>query len=117
MIEEAHELERRKLDEDLRMWEECYKRFKDRFDLFGEYEKRIRELETELEKREKRWMIVERERNTLLVLAMVLTTATVFLLKTIQQIKNPWIFFIVGLLIGLGWAMLLQVIVRVPFFK
>jgi hypothetical protein len=117
MLEEVHEREKERLDENLKLWEECYRRFKSRFDEFSEYEKRIHELELQLEKRDRRWRIVERERNSLIALAILLTLATIFFLRTLSQIENVWIFFIAGLIMGLGWATLLQVLIRVPFFR
>jgi|GEM_PF-5730501 hypothetical protein len=116
-IEEKLEEEKRRLDEDLEMWEECYKRFKDRFEVFGEYERRIHELEEELEKRERIWGFISREKKSLFILAVILTFATIVLLNTISQLNNRWVFFIVGLLVGIGWGTFIQAIVRLPFLR
>jgi hypothetical protein len=107
-IDEAHEKEAERMGEELRTWEECYQRFKPEFDKIADYEKRIAELEEEIERRN-RWKIdLGEDKTTIVSMTVGFAIATLFFVKFISGSGNVWLFFIAGLLIGVGWATILR---------
>jgi len=90
-------------------WEECYKRFKPEFDRLARSDREIEELKAKLEAQEKSVRInLERERDKILVITVVFALTTILFLRVVFSGDNPVIYFIAGLLVGIGWATLLR---------
>jgi hypothetical protein len=101
MIETEFEQRKKKITRDVLRWEECYERFKDKFDELEGYEQRIRELERELEKRSMVFGVFKKEKNWFQGATLVYLIASyIFVSRVVAKIGNPWLFFFSGLLIG-----------------
>ena len=101
-LDKNYEEEKSRLDEELRLWEECYRRFKPRFDTLSGYEKRIEELEEEIERHKSILkMNIRKEKNSLVTMAVIILIASLILVKIFASGGNVWASFIVGLVAGI----------------
>ena len=107
-FDKNYEEEKSRFEEDLRLWEECYRRFKPRFDTLSGYEKRIEELEEEIERHKSILkMNIKKEKNSLVTIAVIVLIASLILVKIFASSGNVWASFIVGLVVGiLGTVMI-----------
>jgi len=106
--DKSYEEEKSRLEEDLRLWEECYRRFKPRFDSLSGYEKRIEELEAQIERRDSILKTnIRSEKNSIATMVTILLIASLILVKIFASSGNVWASFIVGLFVGiLGTVMI-----------
>lgn len=99
--------EAEKLKSEMEEWERFYVRFKPRLDELAGYEARIRDLETQLEEKDKMVKLnIEREKYKFALLTASYLIATLLFLRMITKFTNPWVFFGGGLLVGIGFAYL-----------
>ncbi|NOZ76671.1 MAG: hypothetical protein GXO65_03140 [Euryarchaeota archaeon] len=116
MIEAEVEVRHRKkrLTRDVLKWEECYERFRDRFDELENYERRIRTLEKELERRSMVFGVFKKERYWLLgATALFVVASYLFTAMVVIRLGEPWLFFLAGLLIGICGAALLNIWIEI----
>lgn len=101
------------VDSELDAWDTFYKKYKQDYEKISLYEKRIKDLEDELNDRDKllqgRW---EKERGVLLSLTIAYLLAAAFVVLVISNTINVWLYFTGGVLIGLGGFALLYLWTR-----
>lgn len=108
-VREEIKRSREELSDDLGLWEECYKRFKPEFDRLARSDKEIKELEARLEAQNRVVKVnLERERSKILMVTAVFALTTIVFLRIVFSGTNPMIYFVAGLLVGIGWATLLR---------
>ncbi len=108
-VREEIERTREELSDDLGLWEECYKRFKPEFDRLARSDKEIKELKAKLETQNKVVKVnLKQERNKILAVTAVFALTTIVFLRIVFSGTNPMIYFVAGLLVGIGWATLLR---------
>lgn len=101
------------VESELDAWESFYRKFKKDYAKISEYEKRIRELEEELEKRDSLVKKkLEKERGSLLVLTGGFIAASLLFIQLISASLNVWLYLLAGMLIGLGGSALLYLWTR-----
>jgi hypothetical protein len=101
------------VESELDAWEGFYKKFKKDYEKIGDYEKKIANLQDEIEKRDslvKRKL--ERERGSLLLITAVFIIITVVFMELVSNSLNVWLYFFSGVLIGLGGFLLLYLWTR-----
>jgi hypothetical protein len=114
MIETEFEQRKKKMARDVLRWEECYERFKDKFDELEGYERRIRTLENELERRSKVFGVFKKDKNWLQGVTLIyIILSFVFVTKIVAKIGKPWLFFLAGLLIGICGTALLNIWIEI----
>jgi len=99
--------ESKKLKGEMKDWEDFYKRFKPRLDELLGYEEKIRDLESELDKKEKIVKVdLEEKKHEILFLTGAFLIASLLFLRVVSKFENQWAFFGAGLLVGIGLAYL-----------
>lgn len=112
-IDKRYEEEKERLKNELEAWERCYERFKSKFDKIAEYERRVERLEAELEDRDRILKLrFKEEKNKLLVLMVFFAIVSVIFVRITSQSENVWAFFIAGLLVGIGWAIIFKMLMK-----
>lgn len=112
-IKKRQEAEVGRFEDDLKAWEWCYERFKSKIDKIVEYERKVEKLEAELEDRDR--LIKSRfreEKNKLLTLMGFFAVASLIFVKITSQSENVWAYFIAGLLIGVGWTVIFNLLLK-----
>ncbi len=108
-IKEEIARSRGELGDDLNLWEECYKRFKPEFDRLARSDKEIKELEAKLEAQNRVVKVnLDQEKNKIMAVTAVFALTTIVFLRIVFSGTNPMIYFVAGLLVGIGWATLLR---------
>jgi formiminotetrahydrofolate cyclodeaminase len=101
------------VESDVDAWESFYQRYKEDYAKIARYEKKIERLQEQLKdsnsvvKRK-----LERERGTLLLATGAFIVVAAFFLQIISTTLNVWLYFLGGLLIGLGAFSLLYLWTR-----
>jgi hypothetical protein len=91
------------VEADVDAWESFYQRYKEDYAKIAEYEKQIQRLKEELKDRDslvKRKL--EKEKGTLLIATAAFVLGAAFFLQIISTTLDVWLYFLGGLLIGLG---------------
>ena len=109
-VNEDFREEEDKFESDIDAWEWCYSRFKSKIDKIAEYERRVERLEAELRDRDRVVDLKFREEKTnLSILLVIFVIASLIFVRITSQSQNVWAFFITGLLIGIGWTVIIKV--------
>jgi predicted type IV restriction endonuclease len=112
-VDKEYMEEKDKFESDIETWEWCYARFKSKIDKIVEYERRVEKLEAELRDRDR---IVDlkfkEERANISILMVIFVIASVIFVKVTSQSQNVWAYFITGLLIGIGWTVIIKLVKR-----
>jgi hypothetical protein len=107
---EDYREEKDRFESDIEAWEWCYSRFKSKIDKIAEYERRVERLEAELRDRDR---IVDlkfkEEKTNLSILLVIFVIASLVFVRITSQSQNVWAYFITGLLIGVGWTVIIKV--------
>ncbi len=101
------------VESDVDAWETFYQRYKQDYAKIAGYERKIERLQEQLKDRDslvKRKL--ERERGTLLFATVAFIVVAAFFLQIISTTLNVWLYFLGGLLIGLGAFSLLYLWTR-----
>ena len=112
-IKEDYREEKDRFESDIEAWEWCYSRFKSKIDKIAEYERRVERLEAELRDRDRIVDLKFREEKTnLSILLVIFVIASLIFVRITSQSQNVWAYFITGLLIGVGWTVIIKVATR-----
>lgn len=112
-VNEDYREEKDKFESDIEAWEWCYSRFKSKIDKIAEYERRVERLEAELRDRDRIVDLKFREEKTnLSILLVIFVIASLIFVRITSQSQNVWAYFITGLLIGVGWTVIIKVATR-----
>ncbi len=112
-IDRQYVEEKKRLEDDLEAWKWCYERFKSKIDKIVEYERKVERLEAELKDRE--GMLTsgfQAEKNKLTLLMFFLVAASAIFVKITAHSKNAWVFFVAGLVVGIGWAVIFKLLTK-----
>jgi hypothetical protein len=113
LVEDIKEEVLSKVDSDLDAWESFYKKYKADYGKIEEYQRRIKSLEEEVKNRDEHLrQKLRKERGTLLAISASFIIASALLLQIISTSLNVWLYFLGGLLIGLGSFALLYLWTR-----
>lgn len=119
MDREKQNFEKRYIEEkgdfetDIEAWEWCYSRFKSKIDKIAEYERRVERLEAELRDRDRLVDLKFREEKTnLSILLVIFVITSLIFVKITSQSQNVWAYFITGLMIGIGWTVIIKLVTR-----
>lgn len=111
--EKKYEEEKDRYDSDIEAWEWCYERFKSKIDKIAEYERRVERLEAELRDRDRMVNLrFKKEKSNLTILMVIFVIASVIFVKITAQSQSVWAYFIAGLLIGVGWAFIINMVIK-----
>jgi hypothetical protein len=112
-IEKKYKEEKDRFDSDIEAWEWCYERFKSKIDKIAEYERRVERLEAELRDRDRMVNLrFKKEKSNLTILMVIFVIASVIFVKITAQSQSVWAYFIAGLLIGVGWAFIINMVIK-----
>ena len=112
-VDKLYREEKDKFETDIEAWEWCYSRFKSKIDKIAEYERRVEMLEAELRDRNRLVDLKFKEEKTnLSILLVIFVVASVIFVKITSQSQNVWAYFITGLLIGIGWTVIIKLAKR-----
>lgn len=112
-VDKLYREEKDKFETDIEAWEWCYSRFKSKIDKIAEYERRVEMLEAELRDRDRLVDLKFKEEKTnLSILLVIFVVASVIFVKITSQSQNVWAYFITGLLIGIGWTVIIKLAKR-----
>ncbi len=99
--------ETKRMNGEMEGWGEFYERFKPRLDELMGYEAKIRDLEMELEGREKIVKVdLEEKKHEFIFLTVAFLVAALLFLRVVTKFDNQWALFGAGLLVGVGFAYL-----------
>jgi hypothetical protein len=109
-VKGAYKEERDRFENDVEAWEYCYSRFKSKIDKIIEYERRVEKLEAELRDMDRMVDLKFKEEKTnLSILLAIFIIASIIFVRITSQSSNVWAYFITGLLIGVGWTVIIKV--------
>ena len=112
-FEKSYKEEKDRFESDIDAWEWCYDRFKTKIDKIAEYERKVERLEAELRDRDRLVDIrFKEEKNNIAILMAIFVIASIIFVKITAQSQNVWAYFIAGLLIGVGWAVILKLVTK-----
>lgn len=112
-IEKKYKEEKDRFDSDIEAWGWCYERFKSKIDKIAEYERRVERLEAELRDRDRIVNLrFKEEKSNLTILMVIFVIASVIFVKITAQSQSVWAYFIAGLLIGVGWAFIINMVIK-----
>jgi hypothetical protein len=112
-FEKSYKEERDRFESDIEAWEWCYERFKSKIDKIAEYERKVERLEAELRDRDRLVDLrFKEEKNNLIILMVIFVIASIIFVKVTAQSQNVWAYFIAGLLIGVGWTVIIKLVTK-----
>ncbi|MFQ6136158.1 MAG: hypothetical protein ACE5PM_03155 [Candidatus Hydrothermarchaeales archaeon] len=99
------------IDEKFAEWEDFYQKYRVELDKIPEYERRIEELESRIERAKKGFRArYESEKPQILALTALFFIAALIFMRMISKSDNVWLFFFGGALVGLGSAGVLKML-------
>ncbi len=112
-FEKSYKEEKDRFESDVDAWEWCYDRFKTKIDKIAEYERKVERLEAELRDRDKLVDLrFKEEKNNIAILMAIFVIASIIFVKVTAQSQNVWAYFIAGLLIGVGWTVIIKLVTK-----
>lgn len=112
-IEKRYKEEKERFEDETEAWKWCYERFKSKFDKIVEYERRVERLEAELKDRDGVLNLrFKEEKNKLLLLMVFFIMASMIFVWTTSHNENVWIFFMAGMGVGVGCAVMFKVLLK-----
>ncbi len=99
------------LESDMKDWEQFYDKYKFQLDKITDYERRINDLEKKLAKSKTGRGFskkTEREQTQIFSTTAIFVIAALIFIRIISKSGNQWLFFLGGLLVGVGTAGILK---------